>query len=485
VLLSVAAFLLGCAHARVPSSARSARSAPPTAIDYTFGIDAQLNTIETRVCFKGMPPAELVSGVPGGEEFLRRAWIETSAGKRVLRLVGQRIVLSGVPKDACVGYAIDVGSAAKRTFGIDLERRGEALVTNVALFLWRPPHWESLRELSARVVLPQGMRASLPWPRRGDHYVLDQSALAFYAFAVFGRFEVEQIKGNGATIEVAVLDGLPARTRAYVVPWLELASRAAALPFGRFPRAQAQVVVIPSGPSRQPVRFGTMNRGGGASAAMLLPVNAELEPLLHDWVAVHEFCHLLHPFVDHDDAWFSEGMATYYQEVLRVRAGMEPAQEAWRRLYDGAQLGHFAEHGLVEESAGMFAKFSFKMVYWAGAAFALMADVELRRHSHGKLSLDDVLREIAERGVQPGPLRARDVVARMDEIAGAPIVSGLMKRWVEGPKLPDLAALYAALGLLPDADGMQTSAAAKDAWIRTAIMQGPAEKVAPMVSQRR
>jgi hypothetical protein len=481
--MPLAALLLGCAHAGgVP---RAGQQPASLAVDYTFRIDAALSTIETRACFKGAPPAELVSGVTGGEELLRRAWIETSAGPRELARVDQRIVLSGAPNDACVDYAIDVGGGAKRSFGIDLERRGEALVTNVALFLWRPLRWDHLRQLSARVVLPEGMRASLPWPRQGDRYVLDQSALAFYAFAVFGRFEVEQIEGDGATIEVAVLDGLPPRTRAYVVPWLELAARAAALPFGHFPRAQAQVVVIPSRPSGEPVRFGTMNRGGGASAALVLPVNAELEPLLHDWVAVHEFSHLLHPFVDHDDAWFSEGIATYYQEVLRVRAGMEPAQAAWRRLYDGAQLGQSAEHSLAEESAGMFAKFSFKRVYWAGAAFALMADVELRRHSHGKLSLDDVLRELAARGTQAAPLRAREVVARMDEIAGAPIVSRLMTRWVDGKKLPDLAELYAELGLLPEGDGVQMTASAKDAWIRTAIMQGPAENAAPMVSQRR
>ncbi len=460
------ALLCGCVHAPLPRPDVSLDG-----IDYRFRVDAKLEMIEAQVCFRGHPPPELVSGVHWGGDYLKRAWSSGPRGTRPLAVVEHRIQLRGLAPGACAHYAIDVGAAARSYGGLDATRRGDALVSNVAFWLWRPPQWQGVRELSARFDLPAGMRASLPWPRRGDRYVLDQSALAFYAFAVFGRFDQVQAAAPGATLEVAILPGLSEATRANVVPWLEQAAREAALVFGHFPRRRVQVVVIPTSPSGEPVRFGTMNRGGGASAAMLLPANAKLQPLLHDWIAVHEFCHLLLPFVERDDAWLSEGLATYYQEVLRVRSGMESEQDAWRRLYEGSLLGRDAKQNLAEESADMFVNFSFKMVYWAGASFALMSDVELRRRTHGRLRLDDVVRELAaERHGPPHPLRARELLERMDKIAGVPVFTELMRRWVDGPSLPDLQGLYRQLGIEVSDQHVETLADAKDAWIREAIM---------------
>jgi hypothetical protein len=479
-LRSGAALLLlaGCAHASHARSASVPKEAPG-AIDYSFRVDPSLGSIDARVCWKGRAPSELVSGVRWGGDYLRRASTRTPAGERALPVVGHRIVLASLPRDGCAAYTIDLDAAAS-SGRFDAARRGDALVSNIALWLWRPLRWQELRELSARIELPAGMQASLPWPRRGERYVLDHSALAFHAFAVFGHFEVERIEVPGATIEVAILEGLSPDTRAHVVPWLEQAARAVALPFGRFPRADAQVVVIPTAPSAEPVRFGTMNRGGGASAAMLLPANAELQPLLHDWVAVHEFSHLLAPFIERDDAWLSEGLATYYQEVLRVRTGMELEQDAWRRLYEGSLLGRDAKHSLAEQSADMFRSFSFKLVYWAGASFALMGDVELRRRTHGRLSLDQVMAELAASAdCSQRSFTAREVIERLDRIAGAPIFSDLMKRWVHGPTLPDLDALYGRLGLAVGADGVQMSAGSEDSWIREAIMHGEGGRAAP------
>jgi hypothetical protein len=470
----------GCAHV-----APRARPSQLSGIDYSFRVDPSLASIEARACFVGRAPSELSCGVRAGAAALRGAWLETAAGLRALPVVGQQIDLRGAPDAACVRYTLNPDAARGRWFAAGAERRGDALVMNTALLLWRPMRWGNLRELSVRVILPDGMRVSVPWPRQGDRYVLDQSALAFYAFAVFGRFDLERIEVPGATIEAAVLDGLPPSTRARVVPWLERAGRAAALAFGHFPRAQAQVVVVPTGPASEPVRFGTMNRGGGASAALLLAENAELEPLLHDWVAVHEFCHLLHPFVDREDAWFSEGTATYYQEVLRVRAGMEPEQDAWRRLYEGSLLGREARGNLVGTSAGMSHSFDFRTVYWAGASFALLADVELRRHSHGKLSLELALRELATRGgPQAQPLRARDVLERIDQIAGAQLLVPLMQRWVEGPQLPELGPLYERLGVHVEQGTTTIASNEQDAWIREAIMHGVAAAQAESVARR-
>ncbi len=54
---------------------------------------------------------------------------------------------------------------------------------------------------------------------------------------------------------------------------------------------------------------------------------------------VHELSHLLHPVIDGYDRWLSEGIASYYQNVLRARAGLRSAQWSWDALHAGFERG--------------------------------------------------------------------------------------------------------------------------------------------------
>jgi hypothetical protein len=438
-----------------------------------------------RVCFRGVPPPELMCGTRGGSRYLRDAWVDTHMGRRALPVQDGRIDLAQLGTAGCMNYALDVARAAQG-FGVDAARRGSALAVNLALLLWRPARYQDVRELSAEVSLPPGMHALLPWTQQpvtvGDagqahatRYRLDESALAFYGFGVFGRFDVESIEAPGVTLQAAVLDGLSDATRAHVRPWLEAAARTAALSIGKVARSRVMVVVLPVPGFREPVRFGMAARGGGASLLLIVADNAELDALVRDWIAVHEFSHFLHPFVAREDAWLSEGLATYYQEVVRVRAGLQTQAEAWRRLYDGSLRSAGASTSLERESAEMFEKHSFSRVYWAGAAFALLADAELRERTRGHRTLDDVMRGLTECCAHNArPMAARAVIAEMDRIAGVPVFSELMQRYVQGPKPPDLGPLFSRLGISTGPDGIKFSEA-EQAATRDAIMRGPGE----------
>src|SRR5690349_3931578 len=58
-----------------------------------------------------------------------------------------------------------------------------------------------------------------------------------------------------------------------------------------------------------------------------------------DWTAVHELSHLMHPYLGDRGTWLAEGLATYYQNVLRARSGMLTPAQAWDRLYQGFKRG--------------------------------------------------------------------------------------------------------------------------------------------------
>ncbi len=458
--------LCGCAATAAPAG----EGGGPTGIHYTFTVPESLAHIHARVCFEGPAPSELICGVRWGREYLRAA---RSGSGQALPVREQRVQLDGVGRDACIEYEVALQDVADTYGALYAERRGDALMSNLALWLWRPPAWRSTREVTAAFELPEGMAVSVPWAQRADgRYRLDETAFAYLAYAMFGRFDVERIRVPGAEVEVARLDGLSPELGASVRPWIETAARMVAQPLGRFPRERAQVIVIPSNPREQPVGFGTVSRGGGASIGVFLPRNSDLTRMQRDWVAVHEFSHLYHPFVERGDAWLSEGMATYYQEVLRARAGLQTPERAWQRLWEGAARGRAADHTLERESEEMFFNFSFPMVYWAGAAFALMADVELRKRGGDAASLDAVMAELAECcSAASRPWSARRVVARMDRIAGEPVFERLVARWVRGPRLPDLGPLYEELGVVVDEHGAVQLRPAPAAALRDAIMR--------------
>lgn len=470
--LSLCLTVWGCGAGIAPAVSSSASDGPATtrSIDYAFRLAPDLRTLEARVCFEGQVPLDLVGGERSAHEALQRAFVITEDGTRDLVIRDGRVDLSTLTRGQCVGYEVHLeawgGPVRANAVGA-----GGALVTNTAAWLWRPRSWQTVGSATASIVVPSGMRVSVPWPTRGQKYTLDKGAFAFYGMAVFGHFDVKTVQAPGAQINVAILDGLSSNTREAVVPWLSAAANMVALPMGRFPGARAQVVVVPvEGSGAEPLRFGMMFRGGGPSAIMLLRKDAQPSSMLGDWVAVHEFSHLLAPFVTNESAWLSEGLATYYQEVLRVRAGLLPAAEVWQRFYRGALHGRTATRSLAEESADVFQTHQFQMVYWAGAAIALMADVELRRRSRGTRSLDDVMGALHACCAQASrQYTAAEVVARMDRIAGTPIFSALVERWVKGPLLPDLEALYADLGVEVIDGRVRLDAAAKDAWIADAI----------------
>ena len=206
---------------------------------------------------------------------------------------------------------------------------------------------------------------------------------------------------------------------------------------------------------------------------LLVARDASPEALVADWTLPHELSHLWHPFVERRSAWLSEGLATYYQEVARARAGAIPAARAWRRLYEGAALGRDASTTLAEASERVFQTYDFPRVYWGGAAIALLADVELRRRSGGTRSLDDVVAELSRCCAgDPRAWRAEDLIDRMDAIAGTPVFSALVSRHVTGTEHADLAATFARLGLRRRGEDFELVDDAPAAWIRDAIMAG-------------
>jgi len=283
---------------------------------------------------------------------------------------------------------------------------------------------------------------------------------------------------------MAVLDAPRKATREGLRRWTGRALEAVAALFGgRYPRSHLQVLIRPGrhekGDGKDPVDLGATFPGGGAVFHAWIPPGTEDKAFENDWVAVHELVHLAMPPIRPEDSWLSEGVATYYQEVLRSRAWWDDEVRGWRSLSEGLAWGRSQPGGpsLRELAQDMHRTGTFYRTYWAGAAVASIADAEVRRATENRVSLDDAMRAWA---VDIGAARlftGDELLQKADAAAGGPRFSSVYAKYLGERAFPDVGATWAALGVAVSQDG---AVALKDdapgAAIRRTIMAASGTK---------
>lgn len=442
--LAIAA--VGLLHACGGAGSRPTDAERVSAWRYDVRVAADLSSAHVRMCFGGPAPASLVPvhGEPG-------EWTSAfDARGRELDVDDEAIELDEVGPNECVRWVADLDRALRLTRSV--RRSGGDLLTTHAAWLWRPQGLPSDAHASVRFHLPDDIDVVTPWPQREDgSHVLERSAFTLAGDVAFGRFDVEHLVVGGGRLRVARLEGRLGVDAQELRRWIRASAEAVSSLYGRFPAERTTVIVMPVAYGPEAVEFGRVRRGGGPSITLLVRANAGLESLLRDWVAVHELAHLLIPLVERDDAWISEGIATYYQEILRARVGLQSAERAWHRLDSGFARGRDAGTGrtLAEEADDMHRTGAHARVYWDGAAFAMQLDVRLRRMSQGRESLGsalEALRGISDR--EGGPWDGEDILRMLDRATGHRIFSSLGARYAYHRGSPDVDSVFAALGLV-------------------------------------
>ncbi|HEY5805086.1 MAG TPA: hypothetical protein VIT90_15470 [Lysobacter sp.] len=250
--------------------------------------------------------------------------------------------------------------------------------------------------------------------------------------------------------------------------WLAEAAGATLTAFGRYPLAEATVRITQiDSDDDSPVPWGQTQRGDDVSVLLFVRRDAGMAELRQDWTAVHELSHLFHPYLGRDGRWLAEGLASYYQNVLRARAGLLTPEQAWRELDAGFGRGQREHSGMPLDGLG---RRGTMRVYWAGAAFWLEADLALRRQHRS--SLDAVLSKYSScclRGT--GEVAPAAFMATLDELAGAEVFVPAYQRYARSREFPSLGAAYSALGIERGADGLVYSDRAEARKLRAAIMR--------------
>jgi len=449
---------------------------------YLARVDPALGELHVKACFAPDTPDALVAFDERAAQYLDHAVAHHQSARHALRARGTEISLHGLSDVACVEYQVSLDRAVSTSRRGPAIRVGRDLLLSPDIWLWRPFRRGAPEAIEIRFDLPAGVNVSVPWP------VVDTSGpQAIYrvggrptdwpARMAFGRFEITEIPVGEARLRLAVLDGQPPADREAMRRWVEAGGKAVATLYGRFPIPSVQVLVMPIGRGREPVPWAEVMRGGGDAVHLYVDQTRPLEEFVADWTLAHELSHLLHPRIDSRDAWIYEGLASYYQNVLRARAGLLPPTTAWSELHAGFQRGLNAtppDRTLAQVTETMASDGLFMRVYWSGAAIALLADTELRRRSRGRLSLDVALARLQACCLPSnrwwtGP----ELMHELDRLSGTNVFTTLYRHHVHSARFPDLREAYRQLGIDARSGEVKLRDDAPLAPIRRAIMQGP------------
>ena len=451
-----------------------AATATQAAHEYTITIDNKLRNMTVEARFDR--PIKYISARSGyAQKFLREARDCNSGRELESRSRSLRLPSAGI---RCLKYTVDLQRAARsERFASILDDANIAV--SPTLWMWRP-RLHGNDEILATFQLADDMRVFVPWKMSnndGTQYRLADSPESGSAIAVFGSFEQRNEYAAGANIRIVLLG-----TRADIeieplAEWVRGTAESIAMTYGTFPNPDINVILIPIGGqawnNNRAVSFGRVVRDGGETVELMINPDRPIAEFYQEWAPVHEFSHLMLPYLDRKQRWISEGFAQYYQNVLLARAGQHSEQAAWQKIYDGLSRGAESAPGLSPNDAARGSMRNTRMkVYWSGASIALMADVELRRRSGGHESLDSVLGEL-QNCCLPSTYAwsGVELFRKLDGLLDAPLFMPLYRKYADADDFPDSEPVLAKLGVEHRRGKVWLDNTAELAAIRTAILR--------------
>lgn len=252
-------------------------------------------------------------------------------------------------------------------------------------------------------------------------------------------------------LTVSISEQFPEQARDQLKQWIKQLSHSLTLVYGHWPRDRWAIEVEPvSGNVDDPIPWAQVHREDIDRVAFYVVSSATAQTLEREWTGYHELSHLLLPYRGWGDTWFSEGLATYYQNILQARAGVISEAQMWQKLHDGFERGkadnRFHGQTLLQVNQKMRENGGYMRVYWSGAWYFLAADIRLRELSGGAHSLDNALEQL-NRCCAQGSLSVADIIAQMDRSNDQDVFGQLYQQVYRSRQMPAFEPLFTHLGI--------------------------------------
>ena len=371
-------------------------------------------------------------------------------------------------------FTYDLGAFAKTEGDM-----GSAMVFGDATlatpgFLLPLPDTERAVMLRFRIKFPAGGHVLTALrPDKDGYYQVPLLRLDEAGPLILGDIKGQPIPGD-PELTLATPPGALKIAPEQIAAWVSAVAEGNRRFWARSPAKGGLVLLIPS--PRGGVPFGRVLSLGGAVVTVLVGQQATTRDLYDDWVLVHEFIHLGSPLMRDTGAWLNEGIATFYEPVLRARAGWKSEDDVWREWISSMPRGMRAMTGIGLENAGRGG------IYWGGALFVLMAEIESLTASRGKIGFSDCLRTVlAEGGDVTVKWPTMKLLDRCDAMLGKPVVTTLAKQHIEKGSAMDLDQLWRRLGVsMAEGGTIRYDDKADLAWLRPLIIWGGTRHPAPI-----
>lgn len=374
-------------------------------------------------------------------------------------------------KSSKLHYAVDLADRAKGTRKFDSAAHvGDSFMAPMSAVLVVPEPLTTEISVKVRIHAPPALPFAVGLARADepDTYRLMAHEIPVATYFAFGKLEQRELAIGDAKLEVSKLDGALTRSFDELNAWIATSAGAVRDFYGTFPVPRASVMVLPV-PDRDGVVFGKVLPESAPGIALLVGRHATRKTLYSDWILVHELFHLGFPSFYGEGKWLDEGLATYYEPIIRVRAGLYTEEQLWQEVAEAMPQGlpAFTEHGL--EAAD-----DFRGIYWGGALACLVADVEARKREPRR-GLEAGLRALREAGGNACEVWSlSDAIATVDRALGAPTLAPIAAQHAAKGQPFDFEGLLRDLGVVRLARGnVRLSDKAPLAAIRRAITAKP------------
>jgi hypothetical protein len=288
----------------------------------------------------------------------------------------------------------------------------------------------------------------------------------------------EQIHFHEDECDIAVsFDGKNAVPLDTILPWLQNAAHAIRTYFHHFPvkTLSIRVTVVPG----NEVGYSTADEQDGQPVIHIrVGERVTKDDLKDDWVATHEMVHLGFPLVEHAEDWVAEGMATYVEPIARLQGGTLAAREYWREFVEKLPRGlpQKGDGGLSSAYPVKNAD-SIRRLYWGGALFFFMADLQIRSESKNEKGLQDAFAAIVNHGGNiESDWDALKAFRIGDRAVGSNVLEKMYKKWEAAPILVNLDEIWSKLGIHVQSERISFDNSAPLAQTRLAIEAGTTAK---------
>ena len=299
------------------------------------------------------------------------------------------------------------------------------------------------------VDVPDNWHVSTPWHRIGNDghrfAIADQDDL-MYAYMVFGTHSEKVAKSKEAEIVLAIGSSFKA-TADEIQRAVEALLQAYSRVFSGTPKGKILFVANPYGVKGE-------TRGGVSGRSISTLMGAPLDETGKNfWVPLiaHEIFHIwlgtAIKFFDEQEYWFMEGFTDYYSRIISVRLGLVSESDFLKNLARTCEsyLGQVGK--LSMRKAGEAKMANSGLVYRGGGLVAAALDIQIRKFTQSRKSLDDVMRQMyQEFGNTDETYTMDDVIRIVTDVAGEDFET-FFQKYISGTEKLPLAEYFGEVGL--------------------------------------